>query len=144
MDQLVIGMDLDSYAASVAKSEKLAQDEDIAEAESVHLNRAKLGQLIMYSRRNKREWFDISNSYNPAIHRIKEAILHASTTSDVRKDPLGDPHRLLVQYFNSPDEIIDSTKDVVQQLKDSLKIKKVPAKIRRRRDQVTNTEGQAE
>lgn len=75
-------------------------------------------------------WFEALSSYNPAIHRIKEAIFHASLTYDLDADPLGPPHPELIKYFNSPGVLVEQSAGVVDKLKESLAIKKVPMKVR--------------
>lgn len=77
------------------------------------------------------KWFSVNHSFNPVIHRIKEAIFHASLTADLDKDPLGPPRPELTRYFYTPDEVIDAAADVTNRLKESLAIKKVPAAVRR-------------
>ena len=78
------------------------------------------------------KWFEPNQSYNPVIHRIKEAIFHASTTPDLDADPLPEPHRDLVKYFETPEEMLESVDRVMGKLKDSLKVKKVPPKMRKK------------
>ncbi len=77
-------------------------------------------------------WFECSKSFNPVIHRIKEAIFHASLTPDLDADPLPPPHPELVKYFNPPDEIVHQVIKVTALLKDALDIKKVPPKTRKK------------
>lgn len=80
--------------------------------------------------RDAEPWFDTVRSINPAIHRIKEAIFHASLTRDLDKDPLGPPHPEITKYFNPPAELVGKSEKVTEQLKAALDIKKVPAKVR--------------
>lgn len=87
-------------------------------------------------------WFVPTESFNPAIHRIKEAIFHASLTSDLDAEPLGPPHPVLTQYFNTPADLVDDTAEVVQRLKEALKIKKVPPKMRRKQEKTDLREGE--
>lgn len=77
-------------------------------------------------------WFDPNQSYNPVIHRIKEAIFHASLTQDLDADPLGPPHHELVKYFTTPEEIAEAVEIVTTKLKERLDIKKVPPTVRRK------------
>jgi ATP-dependent DNA helicase 2 subunit 2 len=81
---------------------------------------------------DKPRWFEPYRSFNPVIHRIKEAILHASLASDLDADPLPPPHPELTKYFNTPNEIVEETTKTVARLKDALNIKKVPPKQRKR------------
>ena len=126
MDRLVEGLDLDAYAQSnttgrlparvavnVDGEEDVKPDVEGEDADFV-------------------PWFEPGKSYNPAIHRVKEAIFHASLTADLSKDPLGPPHPELVKYFHTPEELVADTAKVTAQLKDALDIKKVPPKQRKK------------
>ena len=77
-------------------------------------------------------WFDSNRSYNPVIHRIKEAIFHASLTLDLDANPLGPPHPELVKYFRTPDEIGEAVSEVTDRLRSKLDIKKVPPRVRKK------------
>jgi len=89
------------------------------------------------------KWFDVNKSYNPVIHRIKEAIFHASLTQDLDNNPLGPPHPELVKYFQTPAQLAKGVEDVTGRLKDSLSIKKVPPKQRKKveREELRPEEG---
>lgn len=80
-------------------------------------------------------WFKPWETVNPVIHRIKEAVFHASLTPDLDKDPLGPPHPELTKYFETPSELAEKVKDVTERLKEVLDIKKVPEKRKRRKAQ---------
>lgn len=121
MDELVQGMDLDAYAAKQA-----AEDNDDEEEEEDSKN------IVMERDNDKPRWFEPFRSFNPTIHRIKEAIFHASLASDLDADPLPPPHPELTKYFDTPDEIVDGTAKLVSQLKDALNIKKVAPKQRKK------------
>lgn len=122
MDELVMGMDLDEVGRK-PKAEKDSDDDDEEEDEEVEEEE----EDGMAGR-----WFDPARCYNPVIHRIKEAIFHASITQDPKAHPLPPPHPDLVKYFNTPEEIVNKVESVTERLKDSLDIKKVPPRMRRR------------
>ncbi|WRT66986.1 uncharacterized protein IL334_003952 [Kwoniella shivajii] len=122
MDELVGSMDLDAYAKEQAKKEKSnvegeEEDEDMADE-----NDDEEGP----------RWFEPEKSYNPVIHRIKEAIFHASLTSDLDANPLGPPHPELVKYFNTPDDIGEQVEDLTQKLQAALDIKKIAPRTRKK------------
>ncbi|WWC61275.1 uncharacterized protein I303_103856 [Kwoniella dejecticola CBS 10117] len=118
MDDLVGSMDLDEYAKRQAK-----RDED-----DVDMSEEGNGD----AENESPKWFDPQKSYNPVIHRIKEAIFHASLTSDLDADPLGPPHPELTKYFNAPSDIAEQVTDVTRRLKEALDIKKVAPKTRKK------------
>ncbi|KAL1411229.1 ATP-dependent DNA helicase yku80 [Vanrija albida] len=119
MDELVKGMDLDQAGELIEKDEGEEDDED-EEEEPEH-----------------RPWFDPALSYNPVIHRTKEAIFHASLTPDLEADPLPPPHPDLVKYFHTPPEVAQRVEKVTERLKEALDIKKVAPRVRKR----ANAEG---
>ncbi|KIR74038.1 ATP-dependent DNA helicase 2 subunit 2 [Cryptococcus deuterogattii CA1014] len=121
MDELVLGMDLDEYA----REEKRKVQED--EKQDVDGRMDEQDQDVT--------WFKPWEAVNPVIHRIKEAIFHASLTPDLDEDPLGPPHPELTKYFETPAELAEKVKDVTERLKEILDIKKVPEKRKRRKAQ---------
>ncbi|OXH40668.1 ATP-dependent DNA helicase 2 subunit 2 [Cryptococcus neoformans] len=121
MDELVLGMDLDEYA----REEKRKTQED--EGQDVDQRMDEQGQDVT--------WFKPWEAVNPVIHRIKEAVFHASLTPDLDKDPLGPPHPELTKYFETPSELAEKVKDVTVRLREVLDIKKVPEKRKRRKAQ---------
>ncbi|WVR05055.1 hypothetical protein IAU60_002067 [Kwoniella sp. DSM 27419] len=116
MDELVEAMDLDEYAKDKARREKAANsDEEMEEEDDDDIR-----------------WFEPEKSFNPVIHRIKEAIFHASLTADLDAYPLGPPHPELTKYFQTPEEMGDQVVDLTNRLKDALAVKKVPPKTRKK------------
>ncbi|KAK8869939.1 hypothetical protein IAR55_000507 [Kwoniella newhampshirensis] len=123
MDELVLSMDLDDHAREQSKKANAERGDDYEEVDGMGEDQEE---------ENNVTWFDTRNSYNPVIHRIKEAIFHASLTRDLDADPLGPPHPELVKYFNTPDEIVETVQDITSRLKEALDIKKVPPKTRKK------------
>lgn len=78
-------------------------------------------------------WLEPINSYNPVIHRIKEAVFHASLVDDLKKDPIPLPHPELTKFFHTPEPIVEKVADLTERLKDALDIKKVPLKVRQKK-----------
>ncbi|ODO03484.1 hypothetical protein L198_02331 [Cryptococcus wingfieldii CBS 7118] len=109
MDELVKGMDLDDII--------FEWDE-----ESLTIQRAPT-------------WFNPEEAVNPSIHRVNEAIFHASLTADLDQDPLGAPHPEIVKYFNTPAEVGKKVEDVTERLKELLAIRKVPPKMKKKKNQ---------
>ncbi|KAG8851859.1 ATP-dependent DNA helicase II subunit 2 [Tulasnella sp. 330] len=77
----------------------------------------------------KGPWFDTSRSYNPAIHRTKQALFHAAIVNDLVKDPLPPPHPELTRYFQCPGPVRDKAKKSLEKLKKVLDVKLVPPKV---------------
>lgn len=121
MDELVLGMDLDEYAREEKRKAQEDEEQDVDEQ--------------MDDQDQDVTWFKPWEAVNPVIHRIKEAIFHASLTPDFDEDPLGPPHPELTKYFETPAELAEKVKDVTERLKEILDIKKVPEKRKRRKAQ---------
>ncbi|KAJ7785660.1 SPOC domain-like protein [Mycena metata] len=82
---------------------------------------------------NRAPWFDTRLSYNPAIHRTKQAQFHAAVVSDLSKRPLPPPHPELLKYFEPPRRVLKRARDAIEEVKDVFKVKHVPKKVARAR-----------
>jgi ATP-dependent DNA helicase 2 subunit 2 len=73
-------------------------------------------------------WFDISSAYNPAIHRMKQALFHAATVQDLDSNPIPPPHPELTKYLETPAFVVDQSQKALDKLKKALDVKigKVP------------------
>ncbi|WVQ71493.1 hypothetical protein IAR50_001031 [Cryptococcus sp. DSM 104548] len=122
MDELVKGMDLDEYAkeqqAMALRQRGGDEDEEMGDAE-----------------KKAPKWYDPQEAVNPSIHRINEAIFHASLTADLDQDPLGPPHPEITKYFCTPAEVGKKVGDVTARLNEVLGIKKVPPKAKKTKNQ---------
>ncbi|EMD41347.1 hypothetical protein CERSUDRAFT_146244 [Gelatoporia subvermispora B] len=78
-------------------------------------------------------WFDVRLSYNPALHRMKQALLHAAVVDDISKNPLPPPHPELTKYFDPPLRVLKRARDAIEECKDLFKVREVPAKVTRAR-----------
>jgi len=78
-------------------------------------------------------WFDTRLSYNPAIHRAKQAQFHCAVVSDLSTHPLPPPHPELLKYFEPPKRVLKRAKDEIEECKKSFKVKPVPKKVARLR-----------
>lgn len=135
MDELVAGMDLDAYAKEQAREED-GEDEDMADEDEEYVQ--PLLVIVCHVLTNCRRdavlpWLEPVNSFNPVIHRIKEAVFHASLVEDLKKDPVPPPHPELTKFFNTPEPIGEQVADVTERLKSALDIKKIPAKVRQKK-----------
>ncbi|KAJ7171774.1 SPOC domain-like protein [Mycena crocata] len=59
-------------------------------------------------------WFDTRLSYNPAIHRIKQAQFHAAVVSDLSTNPLPPPHPELLKYFDPPRRVLKRAREAIE------------------------------
>ncbi|PFH50723.1 hypothetical protein AMATHDRAFT_144450 [Amanita thiersii Skay4041] len=78
---------------------------------------------------NRQPWFDTRLSYNPALHRVKQALLHCAVVSDLNKNPLPPPHPELLKYFNTPPRIVKRAMNAAGHCKEVFGIKQVPKKV---------------
>ncbi|KAK2462108.1 hypothetical protein APHAL10511_006571 [Amanita phalloides] len=78
---------------------------------------------------NRQPWFDTRLSYNPSLHRVKQALLHCAVVPDINNYPLPPPHPELLKYFEPPLRVVKRMKPVVEQCKDVFKVKEVPKRV---------------
>jgi len=71
-------------------------------------------------------WFNPAQSYNPSIHRIKQAMFHCAVVSDIATNPLPPPHPELLKYFTAPTKVLERARSSIDKCKDEFKIKEVP------------------
>jgi ATP-dependent DNA helicase 2 subunit 2 len=79
-------------------------------------------------------WYDTRQSYNPAIHRTKQALFHSAVVNDITSNPLPPPHPELLKYINPPQWALKASKDATAECKAVFKVKEAPkkaAKVRR-------------
>ncbi|PAV21731.1 hypothetical protein PNOK_0168800 [Pyrrhoderma noxium] len=85
---------------------------------------------------NRTPWFDPRLSYNPAVHRIKQAVFHAATVTDLRFNPLPPPHPEITKYFEPPRKVQKRAKASLATCKEVFNIKQVPKRIAQNRKTV--------
>src|SRR6202035_3223676 len=68
-------------------------------------------------------WFDTRLSYNPAIHRIKQAQFHCAVVSDLNSNPLPPPHPELLKYFEPPRKMLKKAKPVIEECQRAFNVK---------------------
>ncbi|KZT68787.1 SPOC domain-like protein [Daedalea quercina L-15889] len=78
-------------------------------------------------------WFDTRLSYNPAIHRVKQAQFHAAVVTDLNTHPLPPPHPELTKYFDPPKRVLKRARGAIEQCKDRFRVREVPKKVARTR-----------
>ncbi|KAH7926187.1 SPOC domain-like protein [Leucogyrophana mollusca] len=78
---------------------------------------------------NREPWFDTRLSYNPAIHRTKQALFHSAVVNDIVTNPLNPPHPELLKYLEPPKRVVKRARDAVEECKQVFKIKEVPRKV---------------
>ncbi|THH30384.1 hypothetical protein EUX98_g3795 [Antrodiella citrinella] len=82
---------------------------------------------------NRLSWFDTRLSYNPAIHRTKQAQFHGAVVQDLNTHPLPPPHWELLKYFNPPRRTLKRAHSAIEDCKQSFNVKQVPKRVTRAR-----------
>ncbi|KAF8665093.1 hypothetical protein AX16_000561 [Volvariella volvacea WC 439] len=82
---------------------------------------------------NRTPWFETTYSYNPSIHRIKQAQFHCAIVSDLEANPLPPPHPELTKYFEPPRKVLKRAREALEECKTAFKVKEVPKKAPRAR-----------
>lgn len=68
-------------------------------------------------------WFDPRLSFNPAVHRIKQALFHAAVVTDLKASPLPPPHPEVIKYLEPPKRVLKRAHDAVEECKKTFKVK---------------------
>ncbi|KAF9242344.1 SPOC domain-like protein [Melanogaster broomeanus] len=68
-------------------------------------------------------WFDPRLSYNPSIHRTKQAQFHSAVVPDLTSHPLPPPHPELTKYFDPPRRVLKVAREALEECKDVFKVK---------------------
>ncbi|KAI0725997.1 SPOC like C-terminal domain-containing protein [Fomitopsis betulina] len=76
-------------------------------------------------------WFDTRLSYNPAIHRVKQAQFHAAIATDLNTNPLPPPHPELTKYFDPPRRAVKRARSAIEECKERFRVREVPKRIAR-------------
>ncbi|OSD05649.1 SPOC domain-like protein [Trametes coccinea BRFM310] len=82
---------------------------------------------------NRQPWFDTRMSFNPAIHRTKQALFHAAVVQDLNTHPLPPPHPDLTKYFEPPPRALKRAKAAIEECKRTFNVREVPKKVARAR-----------
>ncbi|KAL0945550.1 hypothetical protein HGRIS_014711 [Hohenbuehelia grisea] len=82
---------------------------------------------------SRQPWFDTRLSYNPSVHRVKQAMFHCAVVSDIASNPLPPPHPETIKYFDPPKRVVKRARDAVEACKAALKVKEVPKRVAKTR-----------
>ncbi|GJE94221.1 ku80-like protein [Phanerochaete sordida] len=82
---------------------------------------------------NRTPWYDTRLSYNPAVHRIKQAQFHAAIVEDLNKQPLPPPHPELLKYFEPPRRVLKHARLAIDAAREAFGVKEVPKTVGRGR-----------
>ena len=66
---------------------------------------------------NRQPWFSTTDSYNPAIHRVKQAQYHAAIVKDLNRQPVPPPYEELLKYFEPPRRVLKRAREAVEECK---------------------------
>lgn len=73
--------------------------------------------------RDRMPWFDPRLSFNPAVHRIKQALFHAAIVTDLRTNPLPEPHPEVIKYLNPPKRVLKRANGPIEEAIGIFKVK---------------------
>ncbi|CAK5280012.1 unnamed protein product [Mycena citricolor] len=78
-------------------------------------------------------WYDTRDSYNPSLHRIKQAQFHAAVVADLPNNPIGPPHPEIMKYLEPPRRVLKRAREAISSCIDEFNVKEVPKKIAKTR-----------
>lgn len=74
--------------------------------------------------RDRQPWYDNRLSYNPAVHRIKQAMFHCAVITDLAKTPLPAPHPELTKYMRPPTRVIRRAAEAINNCRSAMSVQK--------------------
>ena len=83
--------------------------------------------------RARKPWYDPSLSFNPAVHRIKQALFHAAIVPNLVDHPVPPPHPDLTRYFEFPPKLLKRARQPLDDCKRAFKVTVVPKKVAKRK-----------
>ena len=89
----------------------------------VLLHAVQPSSQLLFKSSNRLPWFDTLLSYNPAIHRTKQALFHCAVVTDITTNPLPPPHPELLKYFEPPKRVLKRSKEAIEECKNVFKVK---------------------
>ncbi|KAG8856720.1 ATP-dependent DNA helicase II subunit 2 [Serendipita sp. 411] len=110
--------------------------DDMLEAMDAYVDSLDLMEIEKDEDGNRFPWFDNLYSYNPALHRVKQALFHAAVSRSLATQPLPPPHPELMKYFEQPKKVMKRSKESLERCKKVFKIKHAPEKATVRKETV--------
>lgn len=107
----------------VDKMDLMEAAEDVDGYVSMAFVRVWSGLILCLGDRDPEPWFDMTASYNPAIHRLKTALFHGSVFPDLENNPIPPPHPELTKYLEPPEPVLDRSKKALEKLKKVVDVK---------------------
>ncbi|PVF93424.1 SPOC domain-like protein [Serendipita vermifera] len=103
--------------------------DDMMNAMEAYVDSMDLMQLEKDDEGKRYPWFDTLYSYNPALHRVKQALFHAAVSQSLSTNPLPPPHPELTKYFEMPKKVIKRSREPLEECKKLFKVKHIPPRI---------------
>ncbi|KAF9480417.1 SPOC domain-like protein [Pholiota conissans] len=80
---------------------------------------------------NRVPWFNPIEVYNPAVHRVKQAMFHCAVVNDIATNPLPPPHPELTKYFEPPKKVLKKAQNAIEECQLAFNVKEVPKRVTR-------------
>lgn len=74
--------------------------------------------------RDRQPWYDNRMSYNPAVHRIKQAMFHCAVITDLATNPLPGPHPELTKYMRPPAKVVRRAVEAMDDCRSAMGVQK--------------------
>ena len=85
--------------------------------------------VILHLCREREPWFDTRLSYNPAIHRTKQAQFHSAIVQDLNTHPLPPPHPELSKYFEPPKRVLKRARKAIDHCKTAFNVREGESRL---------------
>ncbi|PPQ67012.1 hypothetical protein CVT24_011306 [Panaeolus cyanescens] len=68
-------------------------------------------------------WYSPTYAFNPALHRVKQAMFHSAVVDDVEALPPPPPHPELLTFFEPPKRAVKRSKEALEECKEVFNVK---------------------
>ncbi|KAL0570983.1 ATP-dependent DNA helicase yku80 [Marasmius crinis-equi] len=82
---------------------------------------------------NRTSWFSTVDSFNPALHRVKQAQFHCAVVDDINTNPVPPPHPETTKFFEPPKKVVKAAKEPLERCREKFKVKHIEKEIKRTR-----------
>jgi ATP-dependent DNA helicase 2 subunit 2 len=96
-------------------------------------NSFKLHSLDRTACRQRKPWYDPSLSFNPAVHRIKQALFHSAIVPNLVDHPVPPPHLDLMRYFDLPSKVVKKSRQPLEECRRVFNLAPVLQKVAKRK-----------
>ncbi|KAG6038530.1 hypothetical protein E4U41_004123 [Claviceps citrina] len=123
-----------TMSGQVLTKHRLLPSDELSQAMSAYVDSMDLSAYQLDDDGNPTEYAPIDETFNPAIHRVSNAVKMRATHPD---KPVPDIPATLLRYASPPEGLVEKAQSRIDNLIEVAEVKKVPPKAKGRRNRET-------